>query len=57
MGSNHSQPDEQSDASLALGYERIIGAGVLCDDNLPKRSAFALEQADDAGEQPDRDQG
>jgi hypothetical protein len=40
----------QAHAGLALGYERMIGTGVLGDDDLLKRSSVVLEQTDDGGE-------
>ncbi len=47
----------QARAGLALRYERMIGAGVLGDDELLKRSSVVLEQTDDGGEQFDGDEG
>ena len=47
----------QAHAGLALGYERLIGTGVLGDDDLLKRSSVVLEQTDDGGEQLDGDEG
>ena len=41
---------ERSHTILALEYERIIGAGMLGNDNLLGRRAVALEQARDVVE-------
>src|SRR5271167_3859032 len=38
---------------LALGYECIMGAGVLGDNELFKRSAFVLEEPGNHAEKPD----